>query len=144
MGLIETASNKSLWRGIDYEERGMVKNWTKTGKCSYDGRVKGSDKNVYDVHIETDHPRKSTCTCPFAAGRRAVCKHMIALYFTAEPEAKAAFMKEVEEWEAEEEERHQELLDDIWKYVCSLNKNELREELYKSLVELEERENYWW
>ena len=69
---------------------------------------------------------------------------MIALYFTAEPEAKAAFMKEVEEWEAEEEERHQELLDDIWKYVCSLNKNELREELYKSLVELEERENYWW
>lgn len=34
-----------------------------------------------------EHPRKSKCNCPHADGRRVICKHMIALLFTASPEA---------------------------------------------------------
>lgn len=34
-----------------------------------------------------EHPRKSICNCPHADGRRVICKHMIALLFTASPEA---------------------------------------------------------
>ena len=33
-----------------------------------------------------EHPRKSKCN-PHADGRRVICKHMIALLFTASPEA---------------------------------------------------------
>jgi uncharacterized Zn finger protein len=102
MGLIETASAYSIWRGMYYYEARKVVSWEKTGTFAYDGIVSGSERNKYTVHIETNHPRRSTCNCPFADGRRVVCKHMIALYFTAEPKAAESFLKQVEEWEVEE------------------------------------------
>ena len=68
---------------------------------------------------------------------------MIALYFTAEPEAVDNFLKQVEEWEAEEQEREKQHYEDLRKYVNQLSKAELRERLYDALVELEERDNYW-
>ena len=105
MGLIETASANSVWRGMDYYENRKVVSWAQTGTFAYDGIVSGSEGNKYTVHIETNHPRRSTCNCPFAEGRRVVCKHMIALYFTAVPNAADDFRRQVEEWEAEEQER---------------------------------------
>ena len=143
MGLIETASANSIWRGMDYYEARKVISWEKTGTFAYDGIVSGSEGNKYTVHIETNHPRRSTCNCPFADGRRVVCKHMIALYFTAKPEAVDNFLKQVEKWEAEEQEREKQHYEDLRKYVNQLSKAELRERLYDALVELEERDNYW-
>ena len=143
MGLIETASANSVWRGMDYYEAKKVISWEKTGTFAYDGVVSGSEGNKYTVHIETNHPRRSTCNCPFAEVRRVVCKHMIALYFTAEPKAADNFLKQVEEWEAEEQEREKQHYEDLRKYVNQLSKAELRERLYDALVELEERDNYW-
>ena len=143
MGLIETASANSIWRGMDYYEARKVISWEKTGTFAYDGIVSGSEGNKYTVHIETNHPRRSTCNCPFAEGRRVVCKHMIALYFTAVPNAADDFLRQVEEWEAEEQEREKQHYEDLRKYVNQLSKAELRERLYDALVELEERDNYW-
>ena len=143
MGLIETASANSIWRGMDYYEARKVISWEKTGTFAYDGIVSGSEGNKYTVHIETNHPRRSTCNCPFADGRRVVCKHMIALYFTAEPKAAESFLKQVEEWEAEEQEREKRHYEELRKYVNQLSKAELRERLYDALVELEKRDNYW-
>lgn len=101
MGLIEMASGNSVWRGMDYYKNKKVIAWEKSGTDTYDGKVSGSGNNKYLVHIDKAHPRKSTCNCPFAEGRRVVCKHMIALYFTAEPQAAKDFLKKVEQWEAE-------------------------------------------
>ena len=143
MGLIETASANSVWRGMDYYEAKKVISWERSGTFAYDGIVSGSEGNKYTVHIETNHPRRSTCNCPFAEGRRVVCKHMIALYFTAVPNAADDFLRQVEEWEAEEQEREKQHYEDLRKYVNQLSKAELRERLYDALVELEERENYW-
>lgn len=143
MGLIETASANSVWRGMDYYEAKKVISWERTGTFAYDGVVSGSEGNKYTVHIETNHPRRSTCNCPFAEGRRVVCKHMIALYFTAVPNAADDFPRQVEEWEAEEQEREKQHYEDLRKYVNQLSKAELRERLYDALVELEERDNYW-
>ena len=143
MGLIETASANSVWRGMDYYENRKVVSWAQTGTFAYDGIVSGSEGNKYTVHIETNHPRRSTCNCPFAEGRRVVCKHMIALYFTAVPNAADDFLRQVEEWEAEEQEREKQHYEDLRKYVNQLSKAELRERLYDALVELEERDNYW-
>lgn len=144
MGLIEIASGNSVWRGMDYYETNKVSSWNKTGDDTYDGIVKGSEGNKYTVHIDKLHPRKSTCNCPFANGRRVVCKHMIALYFTAEPSAAKDFLKQVEEWEQEEEEREKQHYEDLRKYVNSLSKTELQEQLYNALVELEDTRNRYW
>ena len=144
MGLIETASGNSVWRGMDYYENKKVVSWKKLNDGIYDGVVLGSEGNIYNVHVETMHPRKSVCNCPFAEGRRVVCKHMIALYFTAEPKAAEDFLKQVEEWEKEEEEQERQHYIELRKYVDSLTKAELQERLYNALIELEDvRDRYW-
>lgn len=143
MGLVEIASNNSVWRGMDYYDNKKVVSWESSGIGIYDGVVSGSGDNLYTVHIDIEHPRKSFCNCPFADGRRVVCKHMIALYFTAEPKVAEDFLKEVEKWEAEEEERERQHYEDIKEYVKSLSKMELQEQLLDALIQLEERRNYW-
>ena len=95
VGLIEIASNNSVWRGMDYYENKKILSWHKAEDGTYNGVVSGQEGKDYSVHIDKIHPRKSTCNCPFADGRRVVCKHMIALYFTAEPDAAKDFMRRV-------------------------------------------------
>ena len=144
VGLIEIASNNSVWRGMDYYENKKVLSWHKAEDGTYNGVVSGQEGKDYSVHIDKIHPRKSTCNCPFADGRRVVCKHMIALYFTAEPDAAKDFMRRVEEWEQEEEQREQEHFEELRKYVNSLSKAELQDKLYDALLELEDRRNNSW
>lgn len=144
MGLIEVANANSVWRGMEYYENKKVRSWERSGKETYEGVVSGSNKNNYIVHIDKAHPKKFTCNCPFAKGRRVVCKHMIALFFTAEPQAAEEFLQQVKEWEKEEEEREQLHYNEIRKYVNSLSKVELQEQLYDALVELEDTRNRYW
>ena len=144
MSLIGVASADSVSRGMEYYEDKMVASWNEATDGTYDGVVEGSNGNSYVVHVDKIHPRKSTCTCPFAEGRRVVCKHMIALYFTAEPKVAEDFKKQVENWEREEEERAKQHYDDLRKYVNSLKKRELQIQLYDALVELEEIKNRRW
>lgn len=144
MGLIEMASGSSVWRGMDYYERKMVCSWKKSGEEAYDGVVSGSEGNKYSVHIDKVHPRKSSCNCPFAEGRRVICKHMIALLFTSEPKAAEDFLRQVEKWEQEEKERERLHYKELREYVNSLSKKELQERLYEALVELEDIRNRYW
>ena len=144
MGLIEMASGSSVWRGMDYYERKMVCSWKKSGEEAYDGVVSGSEGNKYSVHIDKVHPRKSSCNCPFAEGRRVICKHMIALLFTAEPKTAEDFLRQVENWEQEEKERERLHYKELREYVNSLSKKELQERLYEALVELEDIRNRYW
>ena len=131
------ASGNSVWCGMDYYERKMVCSWKKSGEETYEG-------NKYSVHIDKMHPRKSSCNCPFAEGRRIICKHMIALLFTAEPKAAKDFLRQVEEWEQEEKERERLHYKELSEYVNSLSKKELQERLYDALVELEDIRNRYW
>ena len=144
MGLVEIASGNSVWRGMEYYENKKIRSWNKTGDGAYDGIVSGSGKNDYSVHIDTVHPRKSTCNCPFASGRRVICKHMIALYFTAEPTAAQDLLRKEKEWEKEEEERERQHFEELRQYVNSLSKAELREQLFHALIELEDKRNNYW
>lgn len=144
MGLIEIASGNSVWRGMDYYENKKIVSWEKTSPCTYKGKVAGSNGEIYDVEIDKNHPRKSKCNCAFADGRRVVCKHMIGLFFTAEPKQAEDFIKEVEKYEAEEQLREQQHYEDLKKYVKSLSKVELQEKYLNALVELEYlRERRW-
>jgi len=99
---------------------------------------------VYQVHLDIEHPRRSTCSCLFAQGRRVVCKHMIAMYFTIRPQAAIDFLKQVDEWEKEEEEAQKTHVEELKKHIKSLSKAELQEKYLEALLELEERRNRYW
>ena len=144
MGFIDCASGNSIWRGYDYYENKKVISWQHEGGTNYSGIVSGSNGEEYRVDIDKNHPRKSTCTCPFAAGRRVVCKHMIALYFTVDPCEAEKLLKEAEEYEKEEELRKQQHYEELRKYVMSLKKSELQDQLLDALIQLEERRGYYW
>ncbi len=52
MGLIEIASNNSVWRGMDYYKNKKVVSWKILEKGVYEGIVSGNEDNVYTVHIK--------------------------------------------------------------------------------------------
>lgn len=142
--LFSIASEKSIWRGIDYYEKKKVKTCQKESETIYTGSVEGSEDQLYEVKIDLDHPKRSTCTCPFAEGRRVVCKHMNALACESVPEAYEEFMDDMADLEEEERLERENHLRDLKKYVYSLKKDELRKELYDALLELEEYDSYQW
>lgn len=70
MDMIEIASGNSVWRGIDYCEEKKVISWEQINWDKYKGKVSGSNGEIYDVEIDKSHPKRSTCNCAFAKGRR--------------------------------------------------------------------------
>ena len=139
MGLLEIASNNSFWRGYDYYKNGNVKSHRQIGEYCYEGEVKGCENGIYSVMIDVEHPKRSTCNCLHAEGARRVCKHKVALYLSIFPEEMDRVLREIEDWEAGEEQRWQDECKEIEKYVNSLSKQELREQLLWQLID--EREH---
>lgn len=142
MGLLDIASGNSFWRGYDYFKEGKVQSRKKVNDNTYVGLVDGSGKEPYEVTINLQHPKKSTCNCPHAEGTRRVCKHKVALYFSVFPEEAEKAIKEAEEWEAEEEKRWNEECEEIEKYVYSLSKQELRNQLLWRMIEENDRRRW--
>lgn len=137
MGLIECASSKSIWRAIDYVERDKIVCWEQEGKC-YDGIVEGSNVETYKVHVDIEHPKKSTCTCPFATDHKVICKHMLAIYFSAEPKKLEEFYKLVEDEEEQERRWQEEHEKELYRLARNYSKEELVRELVDAWLELEE------
>lgn len=49
--------------------------WESSGTGIYEGKVYGSESNVYTVHIDTEYLRKSFCNCPFADRKLRSLEH---------------------------------------------------------------------
>lgn len=102
----------------------------------FEGKVSGSEQQ-YDVFIDIDRPRSSTCNCPHAKDRLVICKHKVALYFTVYPEEAEKYLKEVEEAEKEYEEYEEyekELYNKVEKHIkFKMTKSELQNSLYHIL-----------
>lgn len=114
MGILNIASNNSIYRGYCYCEEGKVISCERISINEYSGKVKGSNITPYDVLINIDHPKMSSCSCLFANGNR-ICKHMVALYFYALPEE----LKEYEEClESEDEEYDEYDIDSEYDECC--------------------------
>ena len=142
MGLIDLASSNSLWRGIDYYQSKNVKKIKKISDDEYNSIVSGTEE--YNVHIDINHPRKSTCTCPFAAGRRVICKHMVATFFTIYPEEAERIIKEEQEYEEVEERLFEEHLEEVKEYVNGLTDDEVRAALIDKLMDEWYDDDYRW
>ena len=142
MGLIDLASSNSLWRGVDYYQSKNVKKIKKISDDEYNSIVSGTEE--YNVHIDINHPRKSTCTCPFAAGRRVICKHMVATFFTIYPEEAERIIKEEQEYEEAEERLFEEHLEEVKEYVNGLTDDEVRAILIDKLMDEWYDDDYRW
>lgn len=139
MKLLNLASNNSFWRGINYHHENRIESWKSLGQNTYQGNVKGSDDAVYDVIIDLAHPRKSVCNCPFAEGRRVICKHMVALNLGIFPDKEQQMLDYIEEqnqmYELEYEQEMKEREAEIVEYVMHLSKAELRRMLIQRMID---------
>ena len=135
MGLIECASGNSVWRGYDYYKEKRVSRLIRTEDTVYSATVAGSGSNQYTVTIDVAHPRKSKCNCPHADGKRIICKHMVAVYFTAFPKEVERIYKEAIAYEEEEEKRQDELSDKLVTYGGKMKKDDLQGALLQVLFD---------
>jgi hypothetical protein len=68
---------------------------------------------------------------------------MVAMYLTIYPDVAKEILEEAENWEKEEAEREQQRYAEIERYVKSLSKAQLQEELLRYIVESEQNRNNW-
>ena len=129
MSFYDSASRNSYWRGVDYYESDYVTSLRQIDNETWASEVQGNNNNVYNVEININHPRKSKCTCPFADGRRVVCKHMVATYFKVFPDEAKEVIRERDEYEREQEMYEDEIYDKVTEYVDSLSEDEVRASL---------------
>lgn len=135
MGVVSLASMESAYRGFEYYQQHRATLLEQKGDDFLIGKVQGSDDNCYDVAVNIGHPRQSNCTCPHAAGRRVVCKHMVALYFTAYPKEAEQYILDLENSCAEAEEYQRELEHQVVTYVTKMKKAEMQQALLQLLFD---------
>ena len=135
MGMIECTSGTSLWRGYDYYKENKVENLIETSPGIFTADVKGASDEPYVVEIDIAHPRKSKCNCPHADGKRIVCKHMMAVYFTAFPEEAQRIYNEAIAYQEEEEKHAEELYEKVRQYVLKMKKSESQQALLELLFD---------
>ena len=127
MGIISLASGSSCWRGLDYFKDKKVIKLRKINGKEYISIVNGT-KN-YNVYLNLEHPRKSICDCPLAKGKRIICKHIVATYFSAFPEEAINFEEEQDRLQEKYEKEQEEEYNKAIKYLNKMSKQELIEEL---------------
>lgn len=97
MGILECASEASVWRGYHYYKERRVVYMEEIRAHVYAAAVQGTQKEPYAVKMDLDHPEESTCSCPYAMNMQVVCKHIVATYFAIFPEAAEALERAADE-----------------------------------------------
>lgn len=139
MGMREICSYNSYWRGLNDFENNKVKSINKINENEYDAEVEGTE--LYHVHLNINHPRKSTCTCPHAAGKSTICKHKVAVYFSIFPEEaqeaideRNRYYKSLEERRKEYDKKVEEITKMYEELVDDLSEEEVRKRLVNYMV----------
>ena len=145
MGLIDLASNKSMWRGLDYYQNDNVLETHNIGDLQYAAKVRNDAGAIYDVVVNLDKVRNSQCSCPFKKDKpKAICKPIVAAYFAIFPKEADDLQRAYEEWEAGAEEREAQHLKELEEYVNSLSIEDLRSMVLDHILEKERYGNYYW
>lgn len=135
MGLINLASGKSAWHGYEYYQKNRVMKKEQIDEDSIYGEVSGSGQKTYYVTINLAHPRSSSCDCPHANGKRIVCKHMVALYFAAFPDAAQEYYDEVMQAAEDAETWRKRMEELLIAHVRKMKKSDLQESLLQLLFD---------
>lgn len=127
MGIISCASGNSCWRGLDYYKDKKVKSIKKISNNEYTSIVHGSSN--YEVYLNIEHPRQSTCNCPLAKGKKLICKHIVATYFSCVKDSAEEFEKEQEKLQEEDEVYQDNQYNNMVKYLNKMSKEQLVNEM---------------
>lgn len=133
MGVLESASGKSIWRGYEYYAAGRVHHIQRQEDGRYSATVQGTALEPYAVMLDLSHPRKSSCSCPHASGRQIVCKHMTAVYFTAFPDEAQRLLEEAQAEEEEQQAYEDACYERVCRYIGRMKKTELQQTLLELL-----------
>lgn len=134
MSLLSCASGTSIWRGYDYYKEQKVTAYDCLTDSQYMGIVRGSEGALYTTTIDLLHPRRSKCNCPHADGRRIICKHMIALFFTIYPDEAEQFYNDAIKAEEDAEEYENEVYEKVVKRIMHMKKADLQQTLLDLLL----------
>lgn len=132
--IIRTFKGKETFEN-SYKEN-KVSKLIPVGDGIYETDVQGSGKETYHVVVDIPHPRRSKCNCPHADGKRIICKHIVAAYFTVHPEEADRLYREAMEYGAEEEKRQAEIADKLPSLIHKMKKGDLESALLKVLYSL--------
>ncbi len=123
MGILEISGSEMVYKGYNYFKGGKVLSFEKIERYRYQGKVKGSEDNVYDVVLNLDKPRTSTCNCPYSKGSMRICKHTIALYFSVYPEEAEDYFDSINAgYDYYDDEENDDYYDDYYRFmIMSLN-----------------------
>ena len=135
MGLLDCASGDSIWRGYDYFKEEKVTDIEQVDQKLFVAKVSGNSNKPYSVELHLDHPRKSKCSCPHADGKRIICKHIVATFFTVLPNVAEAFYADAMAYREEEAKRQEDLSYKVCHYVRHMKKNELQQALLQLLFD---------
>ena len=127
MGIISSASGSSCWKGLDYYKNKKIRNINKVSDIEYTSTAFGNKE--YNVYLNLEKPRKSTCNCPLANGKRIICKHIVATYFSVIPGSAKEFEDEQNRLQEEYEEYQENEYKNAIKFINKMSKKELVEEL---------------
>lgn len=127
------ASGASIYKGYEYYKAGRVLTAENIGEGIYCGTVAGNGGNQYQVTIDINHAKKSHCNCPHADGRRVICKHMIALFFTLFPQEAEQYWAELEAYWEEEDRLYEREKKELDRFIRSLTKVQLQDMLTEIL-----------
>lgn len=127
MSIISVASGASCWRGLDYYNDKKIHHLKKINDYEFISTVYGTHN--YDIYLNVLHPRKSTCNCPLAKGKRVICKHIVATFFAAFPNEAKMFIEEQEKLQEEYLDYQADLYKKAKRYIKEMPKKDLVEEL---------------
>lgn len=127
MSVISSASGSSCWKGLDYYNNKKIRDIKKINDFEYSSVVVGTKD--YNVYLNLKNPRKSTCNCPLANGKRIICKHIVATYFTVVPTSAIEYEKEQNRLQKEYEEYQENEYRNLIEFINKMSKKELIQEL---------------
>ena len=83
------------------------------------------------------HPKKCTCTCQFAKKNDVICKHMVATFFSVNPDYIADFEEDERRYSEDKDYRWQKDKEKLKAFARKMSKEELVDELAECWLELE-------
>ena len=84
-----------------------------------------------------EHPRKSTCDCPLANGKKIICKHIVAVSLCLDESEADRFKNEKTIYASEEEERRAKKYEKYMGFARTMSPRELREAYVELMTELD-------
>lgn len=98
MNITDYADIPSDLKGYAYYKEKRIRAVREVAPGIYEALADGAADHPYEVRLNINAPRASSCSCPRYQNSRDCCKHMVALFFTLFPDEAEAFEERRLSW----------------------------------------------